>query len=603
MNTQIKLNFFLVICAAIFLLISRFYKITEIPTAFVHDELIYVMQAKALAFTGKDMTGRWSPQSLTPFNGSFAELPASIMSWGVNVSSNQILNGRITHLLFGIALPLILSWFIYGIWQNKHISILTFVVAVVNPWLWQFSRMTFDSLFSLFFYLLAGAIILNVKKWWQMLAIPLLFVGFYQYQGMKLLLVVWFALILSYSLLKSNWLAGKQLSFAFPRHRLFPSLIIFGFTVLLFSYYFFFALPNQNANVRKSQIVFFEREFTTTTVNTDRRLSLQNPLLPLVINKYSVMANRVIKNGFDVLSPGFMFFAADEAANRFAVTKHGYFYLIDFVLVLVGICLLLSDTKNIRKNIYYLFIVICSTIPAIVSTSQSFTFRASLFYLLLLPIIAYSLEKIIQTKSKPLISIVVFLYVLSVAHFGYQYFYQYPVYAADGQFFSERVIANYLKRVDPNTQVIIYSPEESMFDSYLFYNNLYTKENASSIAETMNSGAYTVGNVQVTNRCVDLQTFDPKKITITLGDPDLCEGSDDHSVQQASTSAQLHPLRVPAIDDDRFLYLIYNDTVCSNQAVPPFLPVHNHNSFAVERLSLQDLCGEWFSREPSQSPN
>jgi hypothetical protein len=352
-----------------FLLFIRFFKINEIPTAFVHDELIYVMQAKAISFTGHDMSGTWSPSSLKPFNTAFAELPSSLMTIGINLSSNPVISGRITHILVGILLPFALAWFTYGIWKNKQLAGITLVIGSVNPWIWQFSRMTFDSLFSLFFYLLGGAIILNSKKWWKLLSVPILFVGFFQYQGMKLLFIPWVVLLVAYEVLGSKFELNKKFLLSKLRSFSAPLIIIIISSLALFGYYIQVALPQQSASTRMSQIVFFEKAYTAAIVDKDRQLSIISPFLPLVSNKYTVMMETVVKNTFGAINPTFLFFAADEAANRFAATNHGYFYLPDFFLICGGIFFLIVDKKKFVSNIYYLVIVVTTLIPAVITTS------------------------------------------------------------------------------------------------------------------------------------------------------------------------------------------------------------------------------------------
>lgn len=585
----------IIIATVIFLLFSRFYKILEVPTALVHDELIYVMQAKSLRLTGTDMSGQWNPWSLQPFNSAFAELPSILMSLAISSTANPILNAKLIHILVGIALPFVLSWFAFGIWKNKHFALCTLIVASVNPWMWQFSRMMFDSLFSVFFYLLAGAIILNVKNWWKLLALPALFFAFYQYQGLKLIFIPFILLVCGFVLIEKKLLFNKKFITSKFDSEIWSVLIISILSIILFFYYLMIALPQQSASARLSQIVFFEKEYITQEVTQNRQLSLITPVTSLVINKYSVVALTITKNVLKTLNPTFIFFAADEAANRFVTTKHGYLYLIDFLLILVGTYFLLKDSKMGKCVLYFLLLMV-SLIPAVLTVGQSFTFRAALFYVLLLPLISYGITRIIETRKTIYVIAIVSVYALSVLNFTYHYFYQYPVYAADGQFFSERVLASYIDRIPKDRKVLVYSvDQEYLFNSYLFYNNLYNENTVDTIKQAITSNQFRVDNVEFRDTCIDPNQLDATAVLITPADPNICETNGESFPKTILQERIGNHLTVPAITDSGELYKIFSDTVCSQYDLGTYIAPRSSKIFSVEQLENEDFCKSWIT--------
>ncbi|MDQ5951665.1 MAG: hypothetical protein QG639_946 [Patescibacteria group bacterium] len=589
-----KLPLLLLITLA-FLLFTRLYRISEVPTALVHDELIYVMQARSLWLTGSDMSGNWNPLTVTPFNSAFAEFPSILMAPAAFITDNPILNAKIVHILTGMLIPFVLSWFAYGIWKNKLLSVTTLVVASANPWLWQFSRMTFDSLFSVFFYLVGAAIVLTTQKWLRLISVPFFILAFYQYQGLKLILIPFVLLLCAYVFFENKLFIKNNFFSKLNRPDIISLLVITIFSLVLFSYYSFIALPQQTASSRLSQILFLEDEYVASEVTKERQSSLQTPFTSLVSNKYTIIIAGITKNIFKVLNPTFIFFSADEAPNRFVVFNHGYFYIIDFLLLFVGIYLFVKDKQTV-KLLFYGLLLLITLIPSVINTHQSFTFRAALFYVLLIPLISYALSNILQNKKWYVPAVTMLLYLLAVINFAYHYFYQYPVYAVDGQFFVERVLSSYINRVPKDTKVIVYGvDQEYLFNSYLFYNNHYNKHTSRQVKQAILDESFTFENVEFRNTCIDTQTLDPAAVMITVADPDICEiegQSLPKTILQDKMSAFLS---VPAVKDSGELYKIFRDPVCNQYDLPTYIAPRSAQLFSVENLDDEQFCENWIT--------
>jgi len=602
-------NILILSLICLFLLFSRFHRLSQLPASLVHDELIYVMQAKALALTGSDMTGTWKPWSLTPFNTAFAELPAVLMVPGVTLVSDKMVGARITHAVMGFLLPFLLGWLAYGIWKNKHIALITVVVAAVNPWLWQYSRMAFDPHFNLFFYLLAAGLILNFKNWWRLLAIPALFLGFFQYQGLKLVFIPWVILILVLALITDGLLPGKKLFLKAKAQILLSSGLILISSIAIFAWYLGVALPQQTAFSRVSQIVFFDQTYTATQVAKERRLSLNSQFLPLTNNKATVMLDKILDNTFKVLNPSFLFLAADEAGNAFSVSNHGYFYLIDLVLVLVGGAYLCLNKKDRYKNLLFGCLLASALIPSALATTHSFAFRPALFYLLILPLIAYGIYHVLIKPNLALNGALVIVYALSVVNFSYHYFVQYPIYAADGQFFVERILANYLSRIPKDIPVIIYVPnQEYMVNSYLFYNQLYTQDTALYIRDKYVAQDFTFDNLRFVTDCADIYTVDPQAIIIKAREVDTCQSPpvtqpvsaqpvlpDVVSAGKEFMAPTWRVITLSSIKDGGDLYHIYQDKLCTKETLRSYIAPQELRQLELEKLETPEFCQTWFS--------
>jgi hypothetical protein len=71
---SIPLGLVVIMILSLFL---RLLWLDRIPTGISDDELGFIINAKAVFLTGKDISGVWSPFSLTPITGGFpqAEIP------------------------------------------------------------------------------------------------------------------------------------------------------------------------------------------------------------------------------------------------------------------------------------------------------------------------------------------------------------------------------------------------------------------------------------------------------------------------------------------------------------------------------------------------
>ncbi len=89
----------LVFCLAFAL---RMLNLSYVPNGITHDELDYVLNAKSIWLTGKDLSGSWSPLSLTPLKSRMvlAELTSLVMSPFIGSFKLSLTNVRIPYIFF-----------------------------------------------------------------------------------------------------------------------------------------------------------------------------------------------------------------------------------------------------------------------------------------------------------------------------------------------------------------------------------------------------------------------------------------------------------------------------------------------------------------------
>jgi hypothetical protein len=589
------------------LLFTRLWKLTSIPAALTHDEMIYVVNAKAVALTGSDITGTWKPWSFQPVRAAFAELPVTLMTPSFWFIDNPIFAAKAFHVLLGMLFPFVLGWLVYTLLKQKQLAWITIIIASVNPWLWQISRMAFDPFLGVFFYCLAAVLLLQSKPIFKLSAFVALVLGFFSYQGLKLILVPWTMLWLGYDLYCNRVSIQNLVKKRTPSRliqQFWPSLLVMILSILLFGWYVLVSLPQQSASIRVKKLIFTDTEYLEEMVNTQRRLSLDSAVLPLVSNKASVIAEFVFSRYTQLLGPEMLFLHGEASFSPWSVWSHGFFYLFDGALVLFGLAILWRSSAWKVQSLVLLLAFAMAPMPALVNTENNwFMFKAGLLYMLLIIPIAVALWDVSKQPQKWIFGLVSVCYLISVVMFGYHYFWRYPVYAPDGQFFAERVIASYLHRLPDGQKAVVYTQEpEYLFNSYIFYNSLITTEMLRDF-QKLPTGTYSTGQVTFTKDCFDPGKLDPNVLHIAEVNAPRCNQNENTKLseqeqkrlQAVFQKQSEESLSISAILDSRELYRVYQDKVCEDSEMKPFISIHSSRLFAVESLNNEDFCQHWIA--------
>ncbi len=596
-----KTNFLLILFIFVISIFLKLYKITEIPISLNPDESIYAVNAKAFYETGLGLNGKWKPQDLEPVSHMMAELPALVMSSGFLFTNNQLLAVKIPSIILSIVLCLSLAFINKSLFKNKTIFISTLFITTFNPWIWQFSRMGFDTLYSPALLFFAIFLIIYLKKYWKLLSIPILFLAFFQYQGYKLIFLLFIFVFIIYLLVNENKI--NQLDFKKIINKLknnkstnFIYFIIFIFCFCLFLFYLLVKLPQQSSSQRISDSSIFSESYQdkiSQIVNEERRMSLLGDFNNLFINKGTVFLRDQINHSFKIFNLHNLFFNIDAATSGFSVWSEGIFYPFEIILIIYGIYIIL---KLKHKKEFYLLgsLFIIGTIPAFVNRSNDwFTFRASLSYFSLMLIISVSLAEINSYKNKKYL--LFGIYFISIINFYFQYFYRYPIYSANGVFFEQRILSEYLKRVPQNINVKIYTNrEEPLFNAYLFYNNLITKENLDEIHTNLQQGKFSYKNIEFIDDSFP-ENLSIKENEIIIGDTIVNLFSKENELNQLNLVKKLPHLSISSVLDSGEIFHIYNDSVCREYSLNHYLNPKSIKDFALEELNNQEFCQKWIT--------
>lgn len=579
-----------------FLFASRFYNLHQFPVGLTHDEVVYALQARSFAEQGLTANQQQSIFSFLPVHPWYAELPAVLISPFYLLTDNQLLATRLFPAILSVTFPFVFSWFVYQVWGNKKLAMVSLAIGAVSPLWWQFGRLAYDPVFSIYFYLLGGAMFLS-KNWKLVIASCLvLIVGFLQYQGYKLVFPFW---ILALIFIKNQkYLKQKLLKFDSNFYQSLSLSLICGIFFLLFSAYSF---SGDITRDRLSFTLLGDANYISEKVNLDRRLSFQNNLTNISSNKATLLMKDLLEKSTKVLSLEMLFVNGEAAASGFAVWQHGFFYVIDFLLIALGIFAAFKKKENKFNSSVLLLLVPFLLLPALLNTSSEwYLFRGFFTYTILTIFVSWGAYYLFSSRYRLLFSAA---YLFGVLWFVVLFYNRYPVFSADSAWISERVMSDYISRVlkeNGDQEIVVYTVDPPiLFSSYLIYSRAYDHYSADSIANAINkgdeTGDYRLGSVEFSSKCVDLS--DQERVVIAEYWRGVCN-ENGSEIEQSLVDQE--SLAIPNVLDSGAKFNIYHDQLCTNENLKSFTQITNMDDFSIEVMEQEEFCYKWIIKTPEK---
>lgn len=359
----------------------------------------------------------------------------------------------------------------------------------------------------------------------------------------------------------------------------------------MFAIYVLIATNNQTFRARGSELNLPNSPDVSQTVDTQRKLSAPDPLNKLFINKVTAYAEGFASKYMNTFSVGNLFLTGETRAI-FSFQIHGTFYLIDFLFIILG----LSSLYALNKKVWWLFVAIiagCSVTSGLSLIENSYSQRAGLIFPSLIMLSGMGIVAFINAvKSKIVRRItavaVVTIYLISFANLLHIYFFRFPIYASDGWFFQDRVLARYIQLTEssfPASRVEVYTSEPKIiFEEYLFFTNLYNPKTASSVNERMANKDYSIGDISVTDKCPD--KFPANNSVIIF----------DGSFGCSNLAAPADVVRITRFRDVYANYLIYHDVLCKNAVLPRYVSQDSYGNFDVGSQPAEQFCSSWITK-------
>ncbi len=606
-----------------FLISTRFYLLASIPGSLPHDELVYTSQARSFVRTGKTLDGLKPWYALTPVHSAYAEWPTMFIAPAFLFFSDPMVAAHATSVFMGITLPILLGFLTYFIWKEKWVSFTLALLVIASPLHWQLSRLGYDAWYSYWWYVVGGLILVapfldkNTRKespqisaWIKLVACIPLCIGFFQYQGFKLLLFPWVGFIVTLFIVNNSYTQLTQLIQLIWNNKVLsntnkitshitklirtylPEVLIVIFALILTVFYALVLMPSQGVSERLKSTVFSDTTLHDDfqfQVNTERRLSLSSPFDSMMSNKAVALNTFILKRitgAFDLKS---MFIDQNAAVSGFAVWSHGLFYWMDGIAIILGLAYLLTNPKRRISGILMLGAILVFSTPALINTqSEWYMLRMVLSYAIVLWIAAWMVKLI--GKSKILVGGFVLLYLIGVLNFSYQYFYRYPVLSLDWSNFDKRVMAEYVWRLQAkagkDTPIMIYNSEpEAVFFALISYarsNDIVDLVEKTGEKHT-NTGLYTLGSITIQQACWDGVL--PENGVAIVQNTQPCD----------PTKRPGDWITIPAVLDSGERHSIYGDLVCTGLELKSFVHLQSANDLRMPKLSDQAFCQNWLT--------
>lgn len=570
-----KLLKYSIVLPILLFLVALFFRVlwlNEFPVGIVHDNMIFVLNAKAIYFTGHDVTGLWSPFSFAPIPDEppQAELIYSLLAPAIGILPSSLFSAHIFYAVVN-AFFVVLLFLITRKLVGKGPALLVGLVACFNPWNIFFGRSAFEASLVAFLYVLGWYLLLVTKSWKKLYAIVPLALGFYTYMAYKITFIPYIVLI---SFFTWNYYDLRKYTKQYIV-LLILALVIFGS--------FLIRVKTQSTLSRLSEASFVSQSDIESQVQTERQRTIQNPLSPFVTNKVTVTARTLISKYLGAFSLE-NFFVQSEWTQRFHIYNHGYFYFLDSIFLLIGFCYMFTYKKWLWG--FLVSVIALAPLPSVASTVDvSYAMRSSLYYPFFYLFIGIGIwYSIIFFKKKPfkifIGSIIAIAYLMLIGNFLYNYFFMQPIYGAEGAAFSARVVAHFVQFANKNNKktIVVTESPKILYKDFIYFSDNYNQKTTGLIKTAFLTKKYVFQNISF-KTCSDTKILEQN--TIYIFDPgEKC--SVFKNITKVDTIAQL--------SDSGSIYSIYQDSVCSHYKLKPYIANLKKGDFDLNNLSEEQFC-------------
>ena len=268
-------------------------------------------------------------------------------------------------------------------------------------------------------------------------------------------------------------------------------------------------------------------------------------------------------------------------------------FQVDLLFLVLGFCYLFQ--KNKKYWLGFLGLILVAPIPAALAAGEgSYVGHGSLIYPVFILLIGLGISFFISLFKKRNLRIVVIVilglaYGFLILNFMYIYFLRFPLYNSEGVNFSSRILASYIKRLDIQRKVYVFTSEPSgYYKAYLFYTNAYNKDNASKIGTGFKNGDFVLGNVVFRQYCPSISELNKDDATIIMYN--ACT-----KMKPKNKDKQVSAVSISQLKDSGTVLKIYNDTVCQKYKLNNYPANITFSDFDVEKLSNKEFCTKFIS--------
>lgn len=538
-----------------------------IPAAIGGDELTYILTSKAMYLYGSDITHTWNPLSIFIFQypqGTMqAELPYFLNFPVVGFFPFSLFAARISTALFSIAIIPLMYFIALKLFKNTNTALFAAFLAAVNPWMIYIGRTAYEQSPATFFFLLAFLVIISAKGKVLLWAIPALVLAFYSYIGTKVFFLPFVVVSVWYSYYVLN---NKKYRREF--------LAILGVSVLLV-FFFAISIMFKSEGNRTGDLILPNTPQIGSKVDLIRRASIVNPITNLFENKYTEFVRILVTKFYKSTSPDYLFVSGDQFSS---IARHGLFYVIDFVFLLVGAFCILSKNRKLAVLLFLLFAI--SLIPQLLYRVSIDNFTPHILFLfpVFILVMSFGITQAIEhfkKRARVASILLVGAYLVLLVNFMQIYVFQFPL--QDFFDFGSRNLAAYAVRASKNSDVIVYSTNSSEYaKKYQFYTNQI---------KNLTNGPYIFDKVVFAtcpNKPIDYKDGKVHVLDINCG---------------INTSKQKAFISLANLKDGGATFKIIGDKICDSSPLHAYPNGISLHSLSIEKLSNDDFCKTFVVRQ------
>lgn len=422
-----------IIC--IFFLITRLYKIGDVPSSVYWDEASIGYNAYSIAQTGLDERGQIYPLHFKAFGETKLPIYIYATALSTKIFGLNEFSVRLPAVLFSLGTVIAVFFLSEKVFGNTIIGLLSSFLLTISPWFFIFSRTGYEGTAGLFFFLLGILCWLQSKTKTSFL--PIASISFilsaYSYNGFRILFIVLFPALLIW-LRKSNF--SKK------------SLMYLGISLLLI---FISILPI---------ILSFDR------VGGSRLevIGIFNHSKPEIIKDFFV-------NYLKHLDPKFLFTQGDVNL-RSQQKGFGELYLIEAPFLLMGILTLIRKRNPDYLLVFYLLII--SLIPAAVTRESPHALRSIAASAVLSMISSFGIYMTFQKVNKSIkpiyILVVICLFLVMFTNYFYSFITNYNLESFnDWQYGYKQIFTIYSNQFDRFDHLVVTDRYIQPYIFALFY--------------------------------------------------------------------------------------------------------------------------------------
>ncbi len=572
-----KKNLFAIFFILLLTIASRFIYLNSVPSGIGDDELEFVLNAKAIFFTGKDISGSWSPFNSTFKANIFPVMPyIFIAPWiGMVPFTNAIV--RVPYIVNNLILLALICAIVVRL-INSNTAIAVGIIASINPWMIFFGRSCFESPIAITLYLASFYILLISKGTALLYSIIPLFFAFFTYTGAKLLFLPYVIGILFFS-----WVYVHNKKYMYAH-----LLILIGALLLLG--YQLVSIKSEAIGSRVVEIAHPYASFISSAVDTKRKASIVGIPQSFFSNRFLSYGEYILTKYSEVYAPKLLFLTGESRAT-YSLYHHGYFYIIDIVFLCIGWYVLFRKKRALFfLLLYFLFIGPLPAVLGLVGTGFV-ALRGALIFPTMILLIGVGVNELWNYRSKNTLlrrfirtGIVVF-YTVSFFYFMNMYLFQYSIYNSEAYGFSRRALSTYISKSPKDLPIqILVGDAYGILKQHLFFSDAYTRENAHQIQKPQGKPIITYKNISII-QCDSDNAIDPNLITIV--ETGRCE--------KKYTGISSPHVSLSQLSDGGEIFKIYGDKLCVPFSLKKYPSGISIFDLETESLSTKRFCEQFIS--------